>query len=428
MIFTRLTAYFDPISAEKIRYTATGSKAEVSILEIGGSLTEDNEMTLLDLYNINLGKEQRNYTDESWSAFTHALNNTEQVLEKVGASWVEVDQATINLEAAIAGLQLNEPVVTSVELSVDPSSIEIPTAGTVTAQAKAVVKDENGEAIEDKTLTYSIPETSGVAIDSATGLITVSSAATKGDIKITAAYEGITGTANLSLLSSAVSPTPDPTPDPTSDPTPAPVPTSKPEDNHEPTEPTDSTEPTEPASPKVELTDIGNHWAKQSIEKSIELGFVVGYGDGTFRPNDTITRGEFATMLARALKLELGNTEFSFADKSETPVWAQPFIQALAKAGFISGNQEGAFLAKNKITRSELVVMVVRALGLEINLNEALVFDDANQVPEWAKPYVAAAAKAGLVKGNGDGKFNPNASSTRAEAVTLILAMLNNVK
>ncbi|CAM4226214.1 uncharacterized protein YjdB [Paenibacillus endophyticus] len=200
-------------------------------------------------------------------------------------------------------------------------------------------------------------------------------------------------------------------------PTPTPTPT-----------PTEPVNPTEPETPKVDLSDITDHWARAAISKSVELGFVNGYENGTFKPNATITRGEYATMLARALKLELGDSGFSFADQDQTPIWAQPFIQAIADAGFISGYEDGSFRTNNGVTRSELVVILVRAMGLEINPNASLAFDDAEQIPEWAKPYVATAAEAGFIKGYGNGKFNPNGTSTRAEAVTLILAMLDHLK
>lgn len=72
--------------------------------------------------------------------------------------------------------------------------------------------------------------------------------------------------------------------------------------------------------------------------------------------------------------------------------------------------------------------MIVRAMGLEVNDHVTSTFDDADQIPVWAKPYIAAASEAGLIKGNGNGKFNPNAPITRAEAVTLILSMLHDVK
>ncbi|WP_193726693.1 polysaccharide lyase family 8 super-sandwich domain-containing protein [Paenibacillus guangzhouensis] len=210
-----------------------------------------------------------------------------------------------------------------------------------------------------------------------------------------------------------------------STPSPAPTPTAPTMPTPRPTEPIEPVKPTDPATPQVDLSDIADHWAKASIEKSVELGIVSGYEDGTFRPNGTITRGEISVMLARALKLEQVNTAFGFADQGQTPVWAQPFIQALVRAGYISGYEDGTFRANKEITRSEIVVIIVRALGLEVHPNVTLTFDDTDQMPGWAKPYIAVAAEAGLIKGNGDGKFNPNASITRADAVTLILAMLS---
>lgn len=201
--------------------------------------------------------------------------------------------------------------------------------------------------------------------------------------------------------------------------TPKPTPTPK---------PTEPVEPTKPETSKVEFSDIADHWAQASINKAGELGFVIGYKDGTFKPNGTVTRGEFASMLSRALNLDTTDSSLNFTDNGKTPAWAQPFIQAVANAGFISGYEDGTFRANNKLTRTELVVIIVRALDLEINPDAKLMFDDADQIPEWAKPYIATAAEAGLVEGNGDGKFNPNGSSSRAEAVTLLLAMLNSKK
>lgn len=204
-------------------------------------------------------------------------------------------------------------------------------------------------------------------------------------------------------------------------PTSASIPTAtpKPDDSNKPVK------PTEPKSPQAELTDIAEHWAKALIEKSVELGFVNGYEDGTFKPNRKVTRGEFATMIARALNMNLDNSESSFMDADETPAWAKPYIQAIKKVGFISGYEDGTFRANKEMTRSELVTIIVRALGLEVDPNVKLDFKDAEQVPVWARPYVATAVKAGLIKGYGDGKFNPNRASTRAEAITLVIAMLN---
>lgn len=175
----------------------------------------------------------------------------------------------------------------------------------------------------------------------------------------------------------------------------------------------------------MELTDIKDHWAKSSIEQAVKLGFVTGYEDGTFKANRHATRGEFSAMLARALKLELDHMEFGLADQDQTPPWAQPFIQAMANAGYVSGYEDGSFRTQNEISRTEAVVIIVRALGLEIDPNASIGFEDADQISAWARPYIAAAEKAGIVKGNGKGQFNPAKSATRAEVITLIMSMLD---
>ena len=194
-----------------------------------------------------------------------------------------------------------------------------------------------------------------------------------------------------------------------------------------PTDPAPTIEPEKPTVstlPKVELTDIAKHWAKPGIEKSVELGFVSGYKDGTFKPDGSVTRAEFATMIARALKLDTSNSDIQFADSDSTPKWALPFIAAVAKAGFISGYGDGTFKANSELTRTELVVIVVRSLGLKPSADSHLEFADAADIPGWARPYIAAAAEAGLIHGMEDGSFMPNRISTRAEAITLILSML----
>lgn len=210
---------------------------------------------------------------------------------------------------------------------------------------------------------------------------------------------------------------------------PSPVPVNpvspEPEPELESTASTDPIAPVEPKLPVIELADIAGHWAREAIVQSMELGFVTGYEDGSFKPNARVTRAEIATMLARALKLEPGGSYLNFVDKDVTPKWVQPFIQAITEAGIVSGYEDGTFRANKEITRTEIAIIIVRALGLEVDPDAKPAFEDAAQVPIWAKPYVATAAEKGLIKGDGSGRFHPNSSLTRAEAVTMILAMLN---
>lgn len=197
-----------------------------------------------------------------------------------------------------------------------------------------------------------------------------------------------------------------------------------------PTNPTTPTMPTvpgnggnpNPTNPVVDLKDIGNHWAVAAIEQAISRGIVNGYQDGNFRPNAPATRAEFIVMLARAFELSASNKALTFKDAAGIPVWAQSFIAQAVDQGIISGYTDDTFRSADKVSRVEMTVMLVRALGLPVKSNPALSFADADKVPVWAVPYIAAAYDAGLVKGTGKNMFNPLAEATRAEVVTLLLS------
>lgn len=199
-----------------------------------------------------------------------------------------------------------------------------------------------------------------------------------------------------------------------------------------PTNPTNPTTPTvpgngggtNPTTPGVDLKDIGNHWAAAAIEQAISRGIVNGYQDGNFRPNALATRAEFIVMLARAFELPASNKALTFKDAAGIPAWAQTFIAQAVEQGIISGYTDDTFRSSGKVSRVEMTVMLVRALGLPVQPNPVLGFADADKVPTWAVPYIAAAYDAGLVKGGGQNRFNPLAEATRAEVVTLLLSAI----
>lgn len=175
----------------------------------------------------------------------------------------------------------------------------------------------------------------------------------------------------------------------------------------------------------IVLTDIEGHWASDAIQQAVELKFINGYTDNSFRPNASVTRGEFAAMLARALHLE-EQSDADFADIDMIPAWARPYIASVVNAGIASGFEDNTYRPAQAITRAEVAAMIVRAKKLPLENNAELTFKDADQIPNWAKPYVAAAYKAGLLQGRDGGIFAPADQATRAEAVTLILALLNS--
>jgi S-layer homology domain. len=176
----------------------------------------------------------------------------------------------------------------------------------------------------------------------------------------------------------------------------------------------------------IQFTDITGHWAEVSIKRAVELGMINGYTDGTFRPNASITRAEFTAMIVRTLNLPLKQgAALTFKDKSEIPAWASDSVAAAAQAGIITGYQDNTFRQSLPINRSEIAVMVIRALGWTVDPAVQSTFADRADIPAWAEPSIARAAEAGILKGRGGNKFVPADNATRAEAVTLLLAMLD---
>jgi 2',3'-cyclic-nucleotide 2'-phosphodiesterase (5'-nucleotidase family)/predicted extracellular nuclease len=213
-------------------------------------------------------------------------------------------------------------------------------------------------------------------------------------------------------------PLPTPTP-PTSTPDPS-TPTPSPT-----TTPSPSPTPTPTPKPEISFDDVDDHWAAESISEAVEAGIVNGYEDGTFRPDAQATRAEFVTMVGRALQLDDGSgAALDFADADSVPAWAQAFFARLIEEQVITGYEDGTLRPANPLTRTEMTVILVRALGIEIDPDATTSFADASDIQPWARPYIAAAADAGLVEGVGGNRFAPESKATRAEVVTLLLSVL----
>ena len=109
------------------------------------------------------------------------------------------------------------------------------------------------------------------------------------------------------------------------------------------------------------FTDIDDHWAKEYILIMNELGIVKGYEDRTFRPESQITRAEFATMISRFEKVGTLEVETNFVDVPRDH-WAYDTINYARIMGWISGYEDGTFRPNNSITRAEAVTIINRML------------------------------------------------------------------
>lgn len=173
------------------------------------------------------------------------------------------------------------------------------------------------------------------------------------------------------------------------------------------------------------LNDIGSHWAKKDIKRLVGMGAVSGYSDSTFKPDNSITRAEFATILAKAMGWSEDAGAAKFSD--DLPDWAKGYVGAAVAKDVIKGYAEdNTFRGSQLINRSEIAVMMVRALGKEPS-TDTLTFSDASGVPNWAAGYVSTAVKEGIVKGMTGNVFAPVNNATRAESSTMINRLLNSL-
>ena len=169
--------------------------------------------------------------------------------------------------------------------------------------------------------------------------------------------------------------------------------------------------------------DIQGHWAQNTINKWVDKGDISGYPDGTFRPNNMITRAEFVVLVNNAM----GYTKSGYAYFSDVPsyYWGKNAIQTGVEAGYISGDGDGTFRPNDPVTRQEAAAMISRILGLKQNDSQSYRYTDSYAISNWAKGVVGAVSDAGIMAGYPDGSFGPNRVLTRAEAVLALDKTVN---
>jgi hypothetical protein len=152
-----------------------------------------------------------------------------------------------------------------------------------------------------------------------------------------------------------------------------------------------------------------------------------GFSDGTFKPGNPITRAEFAALLQKAFDQEQKLQVPKFNDVSAN-FWALPAIQKTAKIGFLRGYPENKFLPNQKISRVQALVALANGLGLTPTADSQKVlqtYQDAPQIPNYAKKPVSAATVAGLVVNYPNPQsLNPNRNATRAEVAAFVYQAL----
>ena len=176
----------------------------------------------------------------------------------------------------------------------------------------------------------------------------------------------------------------------------------------------------QPAPCTASFTDVpASYWAHQAILTLACKGIIAGFPDGTFRPDASVTRAQFVTMLVRTLGLKLGAGNTPFTDVAPT-AWYAPSVAAAEQAGIVAGISPDQFGPNEPITREEMAVLLAHVLGSPATPGSPLQFTDAAAIAPWAESAVQEVVGAGLMTGFPNGTFQPTGVSTRAQAAAVL--------
>jgi len=187
--------------------------------------------------------------------------------------------------------------------------------------------------------------------------------------------------------------------------------------------------PSLPAS-AASLADVSGHWAETAITYLVDKGIINGFPDGTFKPEEPVTRAQFAKMVTLALEYPTANEPATpmFSDVTSS-FWGFQSVEISAAAGLIMGFPDGTFAPDKNVTKAEAVTILTRARSMFLkDFNLVPLFSD---VPEgnWAVPYLNA-ANGMLFFPNSDphilsgDTFLPDQPATRAQAATFIYRLM----
>jgi len=169
------------------------------------------------------------------------------------------------------------------------------------------------------------------------------------------------------------------------------------------------------------------YWAKAYIDALIARNAIAGFPDGSFRPNDSVTRAQFATIITKALAPASKRQTAKFSDIKPN-YWAYSAIQSAYTGQFISGYPDGNFKPDQKISRVQVLVSLANGLGLFADKQTVLgLYTDAAQIPNYATGQVAAATLRQLVVNYPlVNLLDPNREATRAEIAAFVYQALVN--
>lgn len=175
--------------------------------------------------------------------------------------------------------------------------------------------------------------------------------------------------------------------------------------------------------PTGEFTDTAGHWAKEEIQKAVQLGIMNGYSDGSFKPENELTRAQAASIVVRALNLKTNKTA-PFTDIKGYAKDTQTEIAAAYHNGLIQGYSDGTFKPGNKVTRAQLSLMLYRAYAVQTGGKYApstvAPFTDIASYNSETKEAISMLYELEIIIGS-NGRFMPGNPTKRSHASKMLV-------
>jgi hypothetical protein len=182
----------------------------------------------------------------------------------------------------------------------------------------------------------------------------------------------------------------------------------------------------------VEFEDVDQHWSKDEVNDMGSRMVISGVGNGIFNPDHDITRAEFAAIIVRGLGLELESGPVPFSDVKAS-AWYNDVVKTAHANNLINGYEDGTFRPNDKITREQAMVIISKAMEITKLSNqlsnpstEATLYQyqDVTEISAWALHGIADTVQAGIVSGRSSTELAPKDNMTRAEVVVIIERLL----
>ena len=178
----------------------------------------------------------------------------------------------------------------------------------------------------------------------------------------------------------------------------------------------------------VAFTDVPpGYWAKIYIEALSAKGIIAGFPDGSYKPDEPVTRAQFAAIINKAFAPQVKRDPINFRDVSQN-FWGYQAIQTAYRGAYLSGYPNRVFKPRQEIPRVQVLVSLANGLGLNaVNQTSLSFYKDAGKIPDYAKdPVAAATARQLVVNYPTPSQLNPNREATRAEVAAFVYQALVN--